>query len=122
MAKKKRLVGLIGLLILIVILVVMTCTSPNKQDFERNIPKEFKELKTRIEKKPVYLDYKVISGYYQIKKLSSVEAKRVEYIGIFGKVIEVEEGGATEFIFDCMKWLPSLLEGAKITILLTILS
>lgn len=110
---------IIGLLI--IVCIIMMCTSPSREEFEGKVPEEFKKLEARVVKRPVFLDYKIITCYYQVKKISSISMESVEYIGVFGKIIKVNDG-IEEFIFDCMKWLPSLLEGAKITILLTIVA
>ena len=119
---KENKVKSIMIMILVIICIIMACTSPNEEQFEKQIPNEFKQMKARIVKMPVYLNYGIITGYYQNKKISAVKAESVQYIGLFGKIIEVEEGTMAEFIFDCMKWIPSLLEGAKITISLTIVT
>lgn len=118
---KKNKVRLIILAILMIVVIIMGATSPNKKDFEKQIPNEFKKLEAKFEKKPVYLDYFIASSYYQEKKISSVSAETVQYIGVFNKVYEVKTP-MQEFAFDCMRWIPSLLEGAKITIYLTIVA
>lgn len=117
----KNKIKVILCVILIIIIGIMAGTKPNKEDFVNKVPEEFIQLKARLVKEPVYLDYKIMSAYYQTKKISSVSEESVQYIGIFNKVIEVNNP-YNEFAFDCMKWLPTLLEGTKITILLTIVA
>ena len=106
---------------LIITCIIMICTAPSKKEFEGKVPEDFKKLEARFVTKPVFLDYKIITGYYQNKKINSFSMESVEYIGIFGKIIKVNDGMG-EFIFDCMKWLPSLLKGAEITVWLTIVA
>lgn len=110
------------LAVIAIILIIMCVTAPSKSDFTSAIPKEFIELEAKLTKTPVFLDYKIVTGYYQTKKISSVSSKSIELIGFMGKVIPVKEGCASEFVFDCMRWIPSLLEGAKITISLTVVT
>ena len=110
---------IIGLLV--IVCIIMVCTTPSKKDFEQKVPESFKKIDAKIVMEPVFLDYKIITGYYQNKKISSFAMERVEYIGIFGKIIEVNDG-IEEFVFDCIKWLPSLIKGAEITVWLTIVA
>ena len=119
---KKNKVKLIIAGIVALFLFIMLATSPEKNDFKKAIPNDFKKLEARITKKPVYLNYGIISGYYQTKKISSVASESVQFIGVLGKIYTVEEGSVGEFVFDCMKWIPSLMEGAKITIGLTVVT
>jgi polar amino acid transport system permease protein len=79
-------------------------------------------LEARLTKKRVYLDYGIISGYYQTKKINAMLSESVEFVGVLGNVYKIKEGSAGEFIFDCMKWIPSLMQGAKITIALTVVT
>ncbi len=119
---KENKIKAILILLLVIVCVVMAATTPSKSQFKEHVPAKFVKMKARIVKKPVYLDYGIITGYYQSKKINSIKAKSVQYIGVFNKIIEVKEGSPSEFVFDCMKWLPSLLEGAKITISLTVVT
>ena len=89
---KENKLKTVFVLLLVVVCVIMMSTSPSKAQYEKQVPKEFKELKARIVKKPVYLDYGIVSGYYQSKKINSIKAQNIEYIGVFGKIIEVKEG------------------------------
>ena len=49
------------LLLLVIICVVMAATTPSKTQFEENVPDKFVNMKARIVKKPVYLDYGIIT-------------------------------------------------------------
>ncbi len=120
----------IAFLALVLIMTPLFLTNPSEADYLSVIPTEFSELESK-RSSTVHKDYGFISTYIITNQSSSNEAARIAYVGIAGQVINSEfvgvegleyENGFLIFISNCLVWFPSLLEGAKITILLTITS
>lgn len=119
----------------IVVLIALACvplilTNPSKENMENAVTEEFKQSITEVEEKTgrelsptiIYKDFKVISSYTITCKLTSLRAIRETYLGVGGKVINVDGNALGEFVVNCTKWAEVLLEGAGITISLTVLS
>lgn len=110
--------------------IPLAITNPSEDAFTQEIPAEFNTLESK-KINVVHKDYQFISSYTVTNQISSNKAARVSMLGIAGNVFTAEitgldsvsvDNGMLIFIVNCMIWLPSLLDGAKITILLTLTS
>ncbi len=128
--KKKIIKILIAVLILVLISVPLILTNPTKEEMEGAVSEEFylqiEEIENTLDKELsptiVYKDWKILSSYTITCKLTSLSAIRETYLGIGGKIIKVDGNTFGEFVVNCTQWGSVLLEGAKITVSLTILS
>lgn len=117
---KKILVLLSVILGAIAIIIPLFFTNPSIETYENKVPSSFLELEAKKES-VVHMDYKIMSCYIATKQISSSKAEQVAFFGIAGMVIGADSG-FPKFLADTLTWLPSLLNGAKITILLTVAS
>ncbi len=117
---KKLLITLGILLLLVVGSIPLVMTNPTLSDYEGKVPSDFLQIEAKKEA-IVYVDYKIVSCYSDTKQISSTRAQQVSYFGVAGQIIPAEEG-IIKFFANVLVWLPSLLEGTKITILLTVTS
>ncbi len=122
--KKKKIkklyiwAGIIGLLLLCIIPLYFT--NPSEADFKKAIPKEYVEIVAKKES-VVYKDFKIMSSFITTKQVSSNKAERVMLFGVAGHIIK-SDTGIMKFFSNALTWIGPLLEGAKITILLTVAS
>lgn len=128
---KKKIIVIVSIIaILLIIGLPMYFMNPDKEQMEGAVSEEFyKEIEevtaaTGKELSPtiVYKDCKLLSSYTITCKLTTLRAARETYLGVFGKVIKVDDNGFGEFVVNCTKWAEVLFEGATITISLTVLS
>jgi len=117
---KKLIITLSVLLILVGISVPLFLTNPTTADYEAKLPTEFTDTLAKKES-VVHMDYKIMSCYIATKQFSSSNVKQISYFGIAGMIISADQG-VMKFFANTLTWLPSLLGGAEITILLTITS
>lgn len=117
---KKILVLLSVILGAIAIIIPLFLTNPSLETYENKVPSSFHEVEAKKES-VVHMDYKIMSCYIATKQISSSKAEQVAFFGIAGFTIHAEEG-IPKFLANTLVWLPSLLNGAKVTILLTLTS
>lgn len=119
--KKKNFKVLLGVVIgVIIVCIALGFTNPSREDLENAVPESYKELEAKKET-VVYKNGTIMSCYIVTKQISSSKAERHMYLGIAGKVVKADSGIA-EFAANSLTWIPSLLDGTKITILLTVAS
>lgn len=127
---KKHIKLWIILLVLVAICVPMILTSPGEEALSASVSKEFYETESK-KSSEVYHDWKLFSTLVMTKQITSNRAVRFYAVGVFGTVhgVYVEANNAltfgekiVKFVANCTSWIPNLLEGAKITISLTICS
>ncbi len=120
-------------LLIIIAAVLLICiplalTSPSYEELASRVPDGFykEEVKKSSE---VYKDWGVISSLIITQQISSSKAEKYYMVGLAGMTfgVYVDMGtklnfweGMVKFTANCMTWLPNLLRGAEITILLTI--
>lgn len=117
--RKYKIAGII-ILILAAFWIILAKTNPTLEQYKEKVPIEFQEAESK-KVKEIHKDFKVISCYIITKQISSAQAERVSYLGIAGQIVTADTG-IINFIANCMVWMPTLLEGAKVTVLLTITS
>ncbi len=117
----KKLFITIGILFLFVLISIpLYLTNPTEADYEAQIPTAFSQLESKKDT-IVHMDYKIVSSYFYTKKVTSTRAEQVSFYGIAGKIMPAD-AGVMKFLANVLVWLPSLLEGTKITIILTVFS
>jgi polar amino acid transport system permease protein len=117
---KKLLITLSVLLVLIGISIPLFFTNPALNEYEAAIPTEFSNTEAKKES-VVHMDYKIMSCYIATKQISSSKVEQISYFGIAGQIVPADTG-IMKFFANALTWLPSLMNGAKITILLTVAS
>lgn len=136
--KKKlsgKMITILAVIIVVIIAMIPLClTAPSKEDFEANIPQSFAELVPKRDPIPSYDSIGFMSSYKVIKVVDmeytandgstavSRESVTLSLLGIAGQVIDTSDNVILTFFVNFVAWLPPLLEGAKITVLLTISS
>lgn len=117
---KKYKVWCIVIAALIIVCIPLALTTPGLMDYKALVPSEFTELQAKKESE-VFKSGGIMSTYIATKQISSNSAERVAFLGIAGHVFHAD-GGISEFLANSITWFPSLLDGTKVTILLTLLS
>lgn len=97
-------------------------TAPTEEDFLAHIPQSFTELEAQRTSTPSYDSIGIMSSYKAMKQISASDVKTVMLFGIAGNVIDAGDNPVLVFFVNFVAWLPPLLNGAKITILLTLTS
>ena len=118
---KKHKVFFIVILLLIAAIIPLICTVPSKETLLEEIPQEFIELEAKKDSES-YQNIGIMSAYKLQKQLSASDVRSYLILGVAGQAINTEDNAFAEFWANFVNWLPSLLEGAKLTILLTISS
>ena len=111
---------LIIVVVLAAILIPLILTNPSREELSSSVPTELRDVEGRKERE-VYKNYYFISTYTYTKQISTQQAEKAGSLGIAGQVIPADSG-LTEFISNTLIWMPSLLKGAQLTILLTVCS
>ena len=117
----KHRVLLIVLALIIVACIPLCITAPKQADFMEQVPQEFMELEAKKES-DTFNSIGIMSAYKAQKQISSADVRQLTMFGIAGQVIDTTGNKFTTFFVNFVCWLPSLLNGAKITILLTVCS
>lgn len=117
----KHKVFFIVLAAIILISIPLCITAPGLEDFVENIPQDFAALKAKKES-DTFNSIGIMSAYKVQKQLSISEVEQVTLLGIAGQVINTTGNSFTTFFVNFVCWLPSLLQGAWITIALTVCS
>ncbi len=118
---KRHKIGLIILGLCVLVCIPLLLTNPSEAELVKKLPESITSVESKREN-VVYKDYKIMSCYILTKQISTARAERAILFGIAGTVINATDNPPIAFICNCMSWLPNLLEGAKITILLTLTS
>lgn len=123
---KKKLATKWLVLIIVLVAVVIGCiplalTAPKEEDFNSALPTEFTQLECKKESY-TYNTILIMSSYKAQKQVSIANVQERTYLGIAGAVIDTTGNGFTTFFVNFVSWLPSLLNGAGITIGLTLSS
>ena len=101
--------------------IPLCLTAPTQQDFEGAIPESFAAIEAKRES--VSFDsIGIMTSYKMVKQIDSSNAKNLTMLGIAGQVIDTTDNGLLTFFANFVSWLPPLLSGAKITVLLTLAS
>lgn len=115
--KRKTRNTLIVLIVIAIVLCVFAMFCPSKQAMQDAIPDEYIEQ----------AGDKYSETYYSYGFANVIVGKDVKngspytYIGFLNNITRADEGFVS-FIADVMIWVPSLVDGAKITISLTVVS
>lgn len=118
---KKHRVLLIILALVIVACIPLCITAPKLEDFVESVPQNFAQLESKRES-DTFNSIGIMSAYKAQKQLSISEAEQITMLGIAGQVINTTGNSFTTFFVNFVCWLPSLLQGAWITIALTVCS
>lgn len=118
---KKHKILVIVVLALIAIIVPLVCTVPSEASLKSAIPQEFIELEAKKDSES-YQNIGIMSALKMQKQINSADVRQYLVLGVAGQVIDTMGNGFAEFWANFVNWLPSLLNGAKLTILLTISS
>lgn len=119
---KKLLVAIIVILAMIAVCIPLAVTAPTEADFLENIPQSFLELEARRESVPSFDSIGIMTSYKAMKQIDASNVVSVTLLGIAGNVIDAGDNPVLNFFVNFVAWLPALLNGAKITILLTLAS
>ncbi len=119
---KKIRIPLIILLALILVCVPLVLTAPTEADFIENIPQSFLEIEAKRESVPAFDSIGIMTSYKLMKQIDASHVESVALLGIAGNVINAGDNPVLNFFVNFVSWLPALLEGGKITILLTLTS
>ena len=117
---KQYKVWFIVIAALIVVCIPLALTTPGIEDFKAQVPTEFNQLEVKKESE-VFKNDRIMSAYIATKQINSSNVEKIAFLGIAGQVIHAD-GGITGFLANAITWIPSLLDGAKITVLLTLFS
>lgn len=125
---KKHLKVWIALAVVFAVCIPLAITNPSEEKLRAVIPEDF--YKEEVKKSSdVYHDWKIFSTLIVTQQINSNQANRFYAVGIAGVTFGVYVDEATtlnigqnviKFVANCTSWLPNLLKGAEITILLTI--
>lgn len=118
---KKYRVLLIVLAVLVAVMIPLIITCPGEQALKEAVPSEFTQLDAKKES-DTFNSIGIMSAYKAQKQISAARAEQVLILGILGQTINAEGNVFTTFFVNFVAWLPSLLNGAWITIALTISS
>ncbi|MDE7234828.1 MAG: ABC transporter permease subunit, partial [Ruminiclostridium sp.] len=119
---KKLLITIIVILVLIAVCIPLVITAPTKEDFLENIPQSYLEIEARRESVPSFDSIGIMTSYKAMKQIDASNVVSVSMLGIAGNVIVAGDNPVLNFFVNFVAWLPALLNGAKITILLTLTS
>ncbi len=119
--RKKFLPVLIVIVVLAAVLIPLCFMSPTEDDMKAAIPSSFAELECKRESVS-YDSIGFMSSYKYIKQIDSNNAETLTLLGIAGQIIDTTGNGFLTFFVNFVSWLPSLLNGTEITILLTLAS
>lgn len=127
---KKHLKLWITLAVIVVLCIPLIALNPSEKKLRAEIPQDF--YKEEVKKSSdVYKDWKIFSTLIVTQQISSNQANRFYVVGIAGNTFGVymDEttslsvgGNVVKFVANCTSWIPNLLKGAEITVLLTICS
>ncbi len=118
---KKHRVLLIVLAVIIAVCIPLVLTAPDEATLESAVPQEFQQLEARKES-DTFNTIGIMSAYKAQKQVSAAEVQQITILGIAGQCIDTTDNVITTFFVNFVSWLPSLLDGAWITIALTISS
>lgn len=118
---KKHRVLLIVIAVLIAVCIPLVLTVPNEADLKGAVSQEFQQLEARKESDN-FNSIGIMSAYKAQKQISAADVRQVTILGIAGQTIDTTDNAFTTFFVNFVSWLPSLLDGAWITISLTISS
>ena len=117
--KRKTRNTIVVLLIIAIVICILAMFCPSHQAMHDSIPSDFiKEAEKTKKYSETYYNYgfaNVIVG----KQVKTGEA--YTFVGCVGTITRADDGFMS-FIADVMIWIPALIDGAKITISLTIVS
>ena len=118
---KKHKVLVIVIIALIAVLIPLFCTVPSEEMLKSAIPQDFIELEAKKESEN-FQSIGFMSAYKLQKQLNAADVRQYNILGVLGQVIDTEGNDFAGFWANFVNWIPSLLNGAKLTILLTISS
>lgn len=125
---KKHLKLWIALAVVVVVCIPLLALKPSEEALRAEIPADF--YKEEVKKSSdVYKDWKIFSTLIVTQQISSNKANRFYAVGIAGATFGAYMDETTslnfgqnivKFVANCTSWIPNLLKGAEITILLTV--
>lgn len=119
---KKFGIPLIVILALVAVCIPLVLTAPTREDFLENIPQSFLEIEAKRESVPSFDSIGIMTSYKEMKQIDASNVKTLMLLGIAGNVIDAGDNPILTFFVNFVAWLPPLLNGTKITILLTLTS
>ena len=117
---KKYKVWFIVIAALIVVSIPLALTTPGINDFKAQIPTEFNQLEAKKESE-TFKNGGIMSTYIATKQINASNVERIAYLGIAGHIIDAD-AGVPSFLANTITWFPALMEGTKVTVLLTLFS
>ena len=120
-SRKKFLPILIVIIVLAAVLIPLCFMAPTEDEMKDAVPASFAELECKRESVS-YDSIGFMSSYKYIKQIDSSNAETLTLLGIAGQIIDTTGNGFLTFFVNFVSWLPALLDGAEITILLTLAS
>lgn len=118
---KKLMILLIALAVIIAALIPLCLTAPSEEDCRAALPEDFISMEFRKESYS-YNTIGFMSSFKAQKQVSAAEVVQVTILGIAGQTIDTTGEMVPTFFVNFVGWLPSLGEGAWITIALTVSS
>lgn len=117
----KYMVLLIVLAAIVVISIPLCLTSPSEEECRASLSQEFNDMEFRKESY-AYNTIGIMSSFKAQKQVSAAEVVQVTILGIAGQTIDTSDNAILTFFVNFVAWLPSLGQGAWITIALTVTS
>lgn len=118
---KKHKILVIVILVLIAVTIPLILTVPTQEMLKSAVPQDFIELEAKKDSES-YQNIGIMSALKVQKQISAADVRQYLLLGVAGQVIDTTGNGFAEFWANFVNWLPSLLSGAELTILLTISS
>lgn len=118
---KKHKVLFVVVVLLIAIIIPLICTAPSEETLRSAIPQDFIELEAKKESES-YQNIGILSALKVQKQLNAADVRSYLVLGVAGQAIDTTDNVFAGFWANFVNWLPSLLDGALLTILLTISS
>lgn len=118
---KKHKVLFIVILAIIAAIIPLICTVPSEEALREAVPQDYLELEAKKESES-YQNIGIMSALKVQKQLNAADVRSYLVLGVAGQAIDTTDNAFAGFWANFVNWLPSLLEGAQLTILLTISS
>lgn len=118
---KKHKALFIVILAIIAAIIPLICTAPSEEALREAVPQDFIELEAKKESES-YQNIGIMSALKVQKQLNAADVRSYLVLGVAGQAIDTTDNAFAGFWANFVNWLPSLLEGAQLTILLTISS
>lgn len=125
---KKHLKLWIILAVVVILCIPLIALNPSENELRAAISADF--YKEEVKKSSdIYKDWEIFSTLTVTQQISSNQANRVYVVGIAGNTFSAYMDGTTslsigeniiKFVANSTSWIPNLLKGAEVTIVLTI--